>query len=101
MKRTLIMTETLGAAAEALQNGPGRTDEFLAGAKWVLEREAERGIRVRQDPPIYMLAMEGGARQGSLSLFYTIARDRVLLLSLSEGNAPPCAPGIGPGGLGY
>ncbi len=52
-------------------------------------------------PPIYLLAMEGETRHRWFSPYYPIARDQVLILSLSEGNRPPSAPGIGPGGLGY
>jgi hypothetical protein len=108
MKRTLIVPESLESAAAleatfpegaVIQAGPRRTDEFLEGAKWVLERDAETGRRVWQDPPIYALAMEGGAKQPRLTLFYTIAYDKVLLLSLSAGNAlnraiPPPGPAL-------
>lgn len=123
MKRTLIIPEALEAIALAEGQSPHwagqagypdlksgsrlgapRTDEFLEGAKWVLERDAEAGRQVWQDPPIYFLAMEGGSKQPSLSLFYTIAYDKVVLLSLSEGNAGnrlAGALGIGPGTVGY
>jgi len=129
MKRTLIIPESLDAAAmETLEAadprrgnrlGAPRADEFLEGARWVLERDAEKGRRVWQDPPIYVLSMEGGAKHPPLSLFYTIAYDKVLLLSLSWGNEanagtgampargiksanrPPRPSGIGPGSDGY
>ena len=126
MKRTLIIPEALEAIALADESpnwagaagypagypdlgagsrlGAPRTDEFLEGAKWVLERDAEAGRQVWQDPPIYFLAMHGGSKQPSLSLFYTIAYDKVVLLSLSEGNAGnrlAGSLGIGPGAVGY
>ena len=123
MKRTLIIPEALEAIATADGQSPQwtgqagypdleagsrlgapRTDEFLEGAKWVLERDAEAGRQVWQDPPIYFLAMDGGSKRPSLSLFYTIAYDKVVLLSLSEGNAGnrlAKVPGIGPGAAGY
>ena len=122
MKRTLIIPDALEAivSADGTPNwadtdgypdpeagsrlGASRTDEFLEGAKWVLERDAEAGRQVWQDPPIYFLAMQGGSKQPSLSLFYTIAYDKVVLLSLSEGNAGnrlAGALGIGPGAAGY
>ena len=123
MKRTLIIPEALEAIALAdgtpnwagapagypdldagSRLGAPRADEFLEGAKWVLERDAEAGRQVWQDPPIYFLAMQGGSKQPSLSLFYTIAYDKVVLLSLSEGNAGnrlAGALGIGPGAAGY
>ena len=118
MKRTLIIPQTLEASSLARddaypENGTRldarRSDEFLEGAKWVLERDAEQGRKVWQDPPLYVLAMEGGARQPRLSLFYTIAYDKVLLLSLSGENgpegaaekAPAGSAGIGPGSDGY
>jgi hypothetical protein len=108
MKRTLIIPETLEAGASGLEDAR-RTDEFLEGAKWVLEREAEKGREVWQDPSIYVLAMEGVVGHPRLSLFYTIAYDKVLLLSLSAGNGPsgPAetgragSAGIGPGTAGY
>lgn len=122
MKRTLIIPEALEAIALADESsnwagaagypdlgagsrlGAPRADEFLEGAKWVLERDAEAGRQVWQDPPIYFLAMHGGSKQPSLSLFYTIAYDKVVLLSLSEGNAGnrlAGSLGIGPGAAGY
>ena len=122
MKRTLIIPEALEAMASGdgtpnwagpagypdlkpgSRLGAPRTDEFLEGAKWVLERDAEAGRQVWQDPPIYFLAMHGGSKQPSLSLFYTIAYDKVVLLSLSEGNAGnrlAGSLGIGPGAAGY
>ncbi|MDB5102959.1 MAG: hypothetical protein JWP91_648 [Fibrobacteres bacterium] len=100
MKRTLIVPESLESAGLAMMTA-GRTDEFLEGAKWVLEREAERGRLVWQDPPVYVLAMEAGADSPRLSLFYTISYDKVVLLSLSGGNRPAGRPGIGPGSPGY
>lgn len=130
MKRTLIIPEALEAIASVdgpaapgsgperypdgnpdLVAGPrlgaSRADEFLEGAKWVLERDAEAGRQVWQDPPIYLLSMDGGSRHPSLSLFYTIAYDKVVLLSLSqgnggnEGNRKAGVLGIGPGPAGY
>ena len=44
--------------ATELERQVRRSDEFLEGAKWVLEREPEKGRQVWQDPPIYVLAME-------------------------------------------
>ena len=97
MKRTLIIPASLEASTLSAESwetadletgtrlGASRADEFLEGAKWVLEREAEKGRQVWQDPPIYLLAMEGGARHPRLSLLYTIAYDKVVLLSLSGG----------------
>ncbi|MEO6094938.1 MAG: hypothetical protein ABIW76_04390 [Fibrobacteria bacterium] len=116
MKRTLIIPESLeastlsaeGRGTADLETGARlaapRVDEFLEGAKWVLEREAEKGRQVWQDPPIYLLAMEGGIRHPRLSLLYTIAYDKVVLLSLSRGNAinQPASPSsIGPGSHRY
>jgi hypothetical protein len=126
MKRTLIISEALEAIASAdgqsphwagpagypdletgTRLGASRTDEFLEGAKWVLERDAEAGRQVWQDPPIYFLAMDGGSKQPSLSLFYTIAYDKVVLLSLLKGNEGNAGNrlaevlGIGPGAAGY
>lgn len=122
MKRTLIIPEALEAIASGdgtpiwagqagfsdlesgFRLGAPRTDEFLEGAKWVLERDAESGRQVWQDPPIYFLAMDGGSKRPSLSLFYTIAYDKVVLLSLingNEGNSTARALGIGPGTAGY
>jgi hypothetical protein len=82
MKRTLIIPDSMVAAATALEREVRRSDEFLEGAKWILEREAEKGRQVWQDPPIYVLAMEAGSDCPRLSLFYTIAYDKVLLLSI-------------------
>lgn len=122
MKRTLIVPEALEAISSSdgspNRDGPAgypdleagsrlgasRADEFLEGAKWVLERDAEAGRQVWQDPPIYFLAMDGGSKHPSLSLFYTIAYDKVVLLSLSQGNAGnrlAKVSGIGPGPAGY
>ncbi len=91
MKRTLVFPENLESSLVAIEAETHRSDEFLEGAKWILERDAELGRQVWQDPPIYVLAMEAARDQPRLSLFYTIAYDKVLLLSLSMGNAPPLA----------
>jgi hypothetical protein len=96
MKRTLIIPDSLLATATALENEIRRTDEFLEGARWVLEREAEQGRQVSQDPPIYVLSMEAAADRPRLSVFYTIAYDKVLLLSITAGNRPLAPSGIGP-----
>lgn len=86
MKRTLIIPDAMNQAATALERAVRRSDEFLEGAKWVLEREAEKGRQVSQDPPIYVLAMEAGADHPRLSLFYTISYDKVLLLSILDAK---------------
>jgi hypothetical protein len=99
MKRTLVYPEALGAAATDIGEGKARGDEFLEGAKWVLERDAEAGTRVCLDPPIYVLSLQAGPRRAGLFVFYTIAYDQVLVLSLAEGNAQIRA--IGPEGRGY
>ena len=105
MKRTLIVPDAMLKAAADLEMEVRRADEFLEGAQWILEREAEKGRRVSQDPPIYVLSMEAGSGHPRLSLFYTIAYDKVLLLSISAGNLPPGdpipGPGIGPEGPRY
>ncbi|MDB5050099.1 MAG: hypothetical protein JWO30_3170 [Fibrobacteres bacterium] len=82
MKRTLIIPDSMLLAATELEREVRRSDEFLEGAKWVLEREPEKGRQVWQDPPIYVLAMEATADHPRISLFYTIAYDKVLLLSI-------------------
>jgi hypothetical protein len=92
MKRTLVFPGNPGGDADPFPAARARGDELWDGARWVLEREAEAGMLVWQDPPIYVLAMEAGptrmgADQGPrLSVFYTIAYDRVLVLSLAEGG---------------
>ncbi|HKP96695.1 MAG TPA: hypothetical protein VJ385_13130, partial [Fibrobacteria bacterium] len=102
---TLILPDAMLHASTELEKHVRRLDEFLEGAKWVLEREAEKGRLVSQDPPIYALAMEAGAHHPRLALFYTIAYDKVLLLSISAGNPPAeaslGAPGFGPEGARY
>ena len=111
MKRTLVFPEALGAGAADFAESATRGDELLEGARWVLERDAESGVRVWQDPPIYVLPLQAGKRKASrpgLSVFYTIAYDQVLVLSLGEGNAIPARntvpvgiAAIGPEAHGY
>ena len=106
MKRTLIFPENLESSLAAMEGETRRSDEFLEGAKWILERDAEQGQRVSLDPPIYMVAMEAAADHPPLSLFYTIAYDKVLLLSVFKGKPPrendgPAPDGIGPGSPRY
>ena len=108
MKRTLVFSAEIAEAAAALAEGESRGDELLAGAKWVLERSAESGARVWQDPPIYVLSAQAGPRGPALSVFYTLSYDQVLVLSLGAKNALPAGiaqtarpAAIGPGGDGY
>jgi hypothetical protein len=100
MKWTLIASERLEMEV-ARMAGTARGDEFLEGAKWMLERNAGCGRQVRVEPPLYALCMEADAQRPRLSLFYTIDYDKVLLLSLSQGNEAPAPPGIGPEAARY
>jgi hypothetical protein len=105
MRRTLHIPEAVAAAAAGLERHARRTDEFLEGARWILERDAEWGRRLTQDPPLYALDMEAEAGHPSMTLFYTIDYDTVVLLSISPENRPailaPAPPGIGPGDARY
>lgn len=105
MKRTVVFPEALGAEAADFADRVSRGDELLEAARWVLERNAESGARVWQDPPIYVLPLQSGKRRANrpgLSVFYTIAYDQVLVLSLGDGNAIPAKlAAIGPKAPGY
>ena len=50
-----------------------RADEFIEGAKWILERDALRGVTVSDNPPVYALGLNEQAGREKLSLYYTIA----------------------------
>jgi hypothetical protein len=109
MKRTLLFPAAVADAATAMGEGGSRKDELLEGAFWVLERNAESGQRLWQDPPLYAVRAQAGPRGAAVSVLYTIDHDRVVVLSLAEGNADsgPGSPiparlrGIGPEDAGY
>lgn len=109
MIRTLLFPGAIADAAAALGEAGSRKDELLQAALWVLERNAEAGARLWPDPPLYALHAQAGPRGAGLSVLYAIDHDRVVVLSLAEGN-PESAPvgpiipglrGIGPEGAGY
>lgn len=87
MKRTLLFPAAVADIAADMGEGRFRRDELLEAALWVLERDAESGQRLWQDPPLYRVSAQAGPWGASVSVLYTIDYDRVVVLSLAEANA--------------
>lgn len=84
MRRTVIVSAGLLADLAGLEGKAHRADEFLEGAAWLLERDAEKGRRAWGDAGLYFLQMTGGNGHPTLRLSYAIDSEKVVLLALSE-----------------
>lgn len=86
MRRNLVFPAAVADTAAAMSEAGFRRDELLEGAFWVLERSAESGLRLWQDPPLYALRAKAGPRGEAVSVLYAIDYDRVVVLSLIGEN---------------
>lgn len=100
MIRALLETEAYVEQARELEGMGRRVDEFLEGAKWILERDAEAGTCLSRDTALHVLSMKEVPDHPRLSLFYSIDYDKILLLSLSLFSDRPNSTKSGaPAGL--
>jgi len=77
-----MATETFLEQSSALEGIGRRADEFLDGAKWILERDAEAGRCLDRGSGLHVLEMKEVPDHPRLSLFYSIDYDMVRILSL-------------------
>ncbi len=86
MKWNVLALPKFNAQFELIKSKIRRADEFMEGAKWILERDALRGVTVCENPPVFALGINAMAEKTAISVYYTVSFQNVYLLSIATSS---------------